>query len=186
MNEDSPFQVQPAYVQKTSSKKKLITIFFVVLLLVIAGLGALYLLGSSAKNSSAKPTNPVSNSTVVAQTPTPSASSSAQVSATPAAAATVAPTTNPSSLSISVLNGSGTPGAAGQAADALKKAGFTDVTTGNASAYTYQGITVTVKSSQSSLTPQIEKYVSAAYPSAKVTVKTDNTIPTDVQIIVGK
>lgn len=182
MNEESPFQVQPAYVQKTSNKKRLITIFFVVLLLIIAGLGALYLLGSSAKRSSVKPTNPIP--TGIVSTPTPSASSAGQLSTTPAS--TNSPTVNPVNLSISILNGSGTPGAAGQVAEALKNAGFTNITTGNASSYSYEGITITVKSAENGYTQQIQKYVSTAYPNSKVTVKNDDTISSDIQIIVGK
>jgi LytR cell envelope-related transcriptional attenuator len=181
MEEGSTFQQQPAYVQKSSNKKHLITIFFVVLLLIIAGLGALYLLGKSAKHPTT-PTNPVP--TEVVSTPTPASSSSAQLTATPSAS--VSPTVDPASLSVSVLNGSGTPGAAGAVADALKNAGFTSVTTGNANAYTYKGIAISVKQAESGYTKQLQKYVQAANPNATVTVKVDNTIPTDVQVIVGK
>jgi LytR cell envelope-related transcriptional attenuator len=181
MNEDSPFQQQPAYVGKASNKRRLVTIFFVVLVLLIAGLGALYLLGSTKHQSA--PTNPIPTETMA--TPTPASSSSAQLTATPSAAV-ISPTVNPSSLRVSVLNGSGTPGAAGAVADALKNAGFTSVTTGNASAFTYTGITVTVKKAESGDLQQIQKYVSAANPNAKVTTKVDNTIPTDIEVIVGK
>ena len=180
MNEDSSFQQQPAYVGKTSNKRRLVTIFLVVLVLLIAGLGALYLLGSTKHQST--PTNPIP--TEMVSTPTPASSSSAQLTATPSAA--VSPTVNPASLRISVLNGSGTAGAAGAVADALKNAGFTKVTTGNASAFTYTGITITVKKTESGDLQQIQKYVSAASPNTKVTTKVDNTIPTDIQVIVGK
>ena len=179
MDEGSAFQQQPAYVQKTSNKKHLITIFFVVLLLVIAGLGALYLLGKSAKHS-VSPTNPIP--TEMISTPTPASSTSAQLTTTPTA--TASPTVNLTTLSVSVLNGSGTPGAAGKIADALKNAGFTNITTGNAKTFTYTGITVYGKDKANLSTVQNE--ISTASPNTKVTASVDNTIPTDVEIIVGK
>ncbi|HSX08769.1 MAG TPA: LytR C-terminal domain-containing protein [Candidatus Saccharimonadales bacterium] len=180
MNEESPFQQQPAYVGKTSNKRRLITVFFVVLVLIIIGLGALYLLGSSKHEVT--PTNPIPTETMA--TPTPASSASAQLSATPSAV--VSPTANPSTVRVSVLNGSGTAGAAGAVADTLKNAGFTNVTTGNANAFTYTGITVTVKKKESSELPQIQKYVESASSNAKVTTKVDDAIPSDIQIIVGK
>lgn len=177
--EESPFQQQPKYVEKSSNKKRLVTIFFVVLVLLIAGLGALYLLGNSAKHTTT-PTTPVP--TVIASTPTPTASSSAQLTATPSAS--ISPTANPTSLSVTVLNGSGTAGAAGKIADALTSAGFTNVTTGNAKSFTYTGITVYVKDKAN--LPKVQKAIATADPSAKVAASVDSTIPTDVEVIVGK
>jgi len=180
MNEESSsFQGQPAYVGHTSNKKRLVTIFFVVLLLLIAGLGALYLLGSSAKHT-ANPTNPISTQT--ASTPTPAAVTPTQPSATPSAA--LSPTSSPTAMSVSVLNGSGTPGAAGKIADALKNAGFTRVTTGNATVFTYTGLTVYVKDKAN--LSMVQKDIASLDPSAKVTASVDPTISSDVEVIVGK
>src|SRR6185437_14228658 len=125
MSEQSAFQVQPAYVEKSSNKKRLVIIFLVVLLLLIAGLGALYLLGSSSSKHTFTPTNPIP--TAPALSPTSSSSVSAQLTATPSAG--LNPTPSLSSLTVSVLNGSGTAGAAGKVASVLTSAGFTHVTT---------------------------------------------------------
>jgi flagellar basal body-associated protein FliL len=184
MDNNSAFQTQPAYVQKTSNRKRLIIIFLVILVLIIVALGALYLLGSSAKKPPVQPTAPIPTQAQLA-TPTP-ASSSAQLSPTPkiTGGATAAPTPATTSLSISVLNGSGTAGAAGQTASALKTAGFTDVTTGNASAYTYTGITIHVKDKNN--LASVEKAIQDANPNAKITTGVDPTISTDVEVIVGK
>jgi len=179
MNEESSsFQGQPAYVGNSSNKKRLVTIFFVVLFLLIAGLGALYLLGSSAKHTS-NPTNPISTQTVSSPTPTTVTPTQA---ATPSAS--LSPTSTPTSMSVSVLNGSGTVGAAGKVADALKNAGFTNITTGNANAFTYTGITVYVKDKANLAT--IQKDIASLDPSAKVTASVDPTISSDVEVIVGK
>lgn len=181
MNEDSAFQTQPAYVQRGSSKKKLVVIFLVVLLLVIAGLGALYLIGNSSQHSVSQPTTPVPTETMQV-TPTP-ASSSAQLSTTPVASASSS-SVSPASLSVSVLNGSGVAGAAGQVASALKSAGFTSVTTGNASTFTYTGITVHVK--KSDYLPLVQKAIATGSPNMKVTTSVDPSISSDIEVIVGK
>ena|SRR5258708_7185435 len=182
MNGDSAFQGQPSYVQKKSNRKRLVTIFLVVLLLVIAALGALYLLGSSAKHTTTPPTNPVPTETITTK-PTP-ATTSAQLSPTLGVSVTPTSTLNNASLQVSVLNGSGIPGAASKVASALQTAGFTNVTTGNASVFTYTGITIHVK--KSSYLSSVQKAVTDASPNAKVTTGVDTTISPDVEVIVGK
>ncbi len=180
MDNNSAFQSQPAYVQKASNKKRLVIIFLVLLVVIIAALGALYLLGSSSKHPTSAPTTPIPTESIVA-TPTP-ATTSAQLS--PTAGVSVTPTSGADALTVSVLNGSGTPGAAGQTAAALKSAGFTNVTTGNASVYTYTGITVHVKKKEN--LASVEKAIESVNQNAKVTTGVDPTLPTDVEVIVGK
>jgi len=184
MDNNSAFQTQPAYVQKASNRKRLIIIFLVILVLIIVALGALYLLGSNAKKPPIQPTVPVPTQAPAATQPP--ASPSAQLSPTAGVTVTpkVTPTPGSTSLSVSVLNGSGTVGAAGQTAAALKSAGFTNVTTGNASSYTYNGITIHVKDKSSLAT--VEKAIQDANPNAQITTGVDPTLSTDVQVIVGK
>lgn len=180
MSDQSPFQGQPTYVEKTSHKKRLVTIFFIVLILIIAALGALYLLGSPTKHPITQPTTPIPTETMSA-TPTP-ATSSATLTSTPSA--TVTPSLTLTSLRISVLNGSGIPGAADKLASALKDAGYTTVTTGNASSFTYTGITVYVKDKAN--LAAVKKEITALDPSVNVTASVDPTIASDIEIIVGK
>ena len=182
MDNQSAFQGQPAYVQRASNKRRLVIIFLVVLLLIIAALGALYLLGSSAKRTNTQPTAPIPTVQTVMATPTP-ASSSAKLTPTSVVTPTGA-TTDVSALAVSVLNGSGVVGAASQVATALKSAGYTNITTGNAAAYTYTGITIHVK--KSSYLSAVEKAVSSAEPNAKITTGVDTTITPDIEVIVGK
>jgi len=187
MDNNSAFQTQPAYVQKSSNRKRLVIIFLVVLVLIVAALGALYLLGSSAKKPPIQPTAPVPTQMPV--TPTPASSSatlspSASASVTPKTTSKVTPTADLSSLAVSVLNGSGTPGAAGETASALKSAGFTNVTTGNASAYTYTGITIHVKDKAN--LAAVEKAIQDANPNVKISTGVDPSLSSDVEVIVGK
>jgi hypothetical protein len=57
--------------------------------------------------------------------------------ATATATPTTAPSLKPSSIAVRVLNGSGTPGQAAQAASALRAQGFSVSSTGDASAFDY-------------------------------------------------
>jgi LytR cell envelope-related transcriptional attenuator len=183
MSEESPFQGQPQYVTvKTSHKKRWVIIFLVVLLLIIAALGALYMLGSSVNHTPKPIANPIPTETLPATPTQAPATNSATLSTTPAV--TTSPSIDLSVLHISVLNGSGVPGAADKMASALKTAGYTNVTTGNASKFTYTGITVYVKKKE--YLPQVQQNIDSLNSSAKVTTGVDETIPGDVEIIVGK
>ncbi|HWY79223.1 MAG TPA: LytR C-terminal domain-containing protein [Candidatus Sulfotelmatobacter sp.] len=179
MSDGSAFQGQPVYVEKSSNKKRLVIIFLVIFLLVIAALGALYMLGSSSKHTN-QPTNPIPTD-IMAATPT-TASNSAQLSVTTTASSS--PTNSPKILQISVLNGSGTPGAAGQIASALQTAGYTNVTTGNAKSFTYTGVTLYAKNAAD--LKQVQKVITATNATVKITASINSTIPTDVEVIVGK
>jgi LytR cell envelope-related transcriptional attenuator len=182
MSDESPFQGQPRYVTvKTSHKKRWVIIFLVVLLLVITALGALYMLGSSVKHPAPPIANPIPTETI-AVTPTPATSSASVTTITPAV--TNSPTVDVSALRVSVLNGSGVAGAADKTASALKTAGYSHVTTGNADKFTYTGITVYVKKKE--YLPQIQQDIASLNSSAKVTTGVDETISGDVEIIVGK
>lgn len=178
MDNGSTFQGQSSYIGKTSNRKRLVTIFLVIFLLIIAGLGALYLLGT-AKHS-ATPTNPVPTASV--STPTLVSSTSASLSPSPTATPSAA--LDKSTLNVSVLNGSGTPGAADKMASSLKSAGYTNITTGNANVFTYTGITLHVK--KQGYLKELQKDIATIEPNAKVTSGLDSSLTTDVEIIVGK
>ncbi len=180
MSDESVFQGQPAYVEKTSNKKRFITIFFVLFLVIVTALGALYLLGSTSKRTMPQPANPIPTEVKTA-TPTP-ATASALLSTTPSA--TGSPAVKLALLSITVLNGSGTPGAAGKIASALKSAGFTDITIGNAKSFTYTGFTVYAKNTAD--LQQVQKIIAATDSSVKIITSISSAIPTDVEVIVGK
>ena len=186
MNEQSAFQEQPAYVQKTSNKKRLLVIFFVVLVLLIIGLVGLYFLGGSAKRQM-QPTAPIpTTAPPPVATATPEASTSAKptltLTATPSAMTKLDRTT----IAVSVQNGSGTAGVAQKYATILKNAGYTKVSTANADNFTYTGITIHVTKKYSTYLPLLQKDIAAADPKAKITATVDNTIASDAEVIVGE
>ena len=195
MKQDSPFQDFPAYVEKSSPKSKFVIIFVVVLFLLVGTLAGLYFLGITSKKSSST-MMPVPTQAIV-PTAVPEASPSASVNAKPSGSAkptgkiTPSPTVvskktvDRSLLTIAVLNGSGTAGAAKQISAALNGLGYTIKTVGNADSFTYTNITIKIKKSKSSFLDQLKTDISSKV-STPVTTQTDDTIATDAHVIVGK
>lgn len=108
---------------------------------------------------------------------------------TTVATSTPAPTTLPKAdltkYPIKVENGSGIPGAAGDAKDVLTKAGFKVSGTSNAATYDYTNTIIEVKSDvPQAFTDQLTKALSGAYTlGTNVTLKDSST--DEVIVIVG-
>ena len=180
MNEESSLQRQAVHNKRASHKKRLLLLFLIVFLLIIVGLIGIYYLGSKPKTPT--PTVPIPTIAVMIS-PTP-ASSEAQLSITPVASPEGELVR--SKLRVVVLNGSGIAGSAQKYAAILTKAGYTLVTTGNADAFDYQGITIHTKSTASKYLPLLEQDIKAAVPQVKITTSSDDTIATDAEIIAGR
>ena len=89
-------------------------------------------------------------------------------------------------ITVAVLNGSGTKGAAREMSSALTNAGYTVSKTGNADSFTYTDITVQIKKSKQQFLDQLKKDLSANnYLVTKSTADLPETESTDVIIIVG-
>lgn len=90
------------------------------------------------------------------------------------------------SLKLEVLNGSGVKGAAKTLANALTAEGYTITRTGNADAYTYEGVTITGKKSQKIAIEQLKKDLAAHDYIVKTTTLTlDETATYDATVIIG-
>lgn len=91
-----------------------------------------------------------------------------------------------SSLSVSVVNGSGTEGAAGRGAAILKKFGYNVVSTGNADNFNYKGLTIKVKKEKNAFLNLLKQDLAKDYT---ITASSSDLSPSslsDVLIIVGK
>ncbi len=94
--------------------------------------------------------------------------------------------TQKKSLTIAVLNGSGTKGAAKEMSTALTNAGYLVSRTGNADAFTYEDITVQIKKSKQQFLDQLKKDLSANnYLVTKSTSDLEESESTDAVVIVG-
>jgi hypothetical protein len=185
--DDSGFEsLGSATVTKTASKSRLVLIF----LFLIIGAGLLFvgvkLLGMQSSNKQVAVVTPTPT-LMPTDTPTPevTATPSASLTPTPSTKLTPSPTVT-QSLTLSVLNGSGTPGAAGDMASALKKLGYTVASTGNADSFTYTGITVKIKKSKSDQLTQLKKDVSTVTPVSSTSATLSESTSVDAQVIVGK
>lgn len=180
MNEQSAFQEQPMPVKTTSNKKRLLLIFFIILLLLIIGLIALYIIGGTSKKTTTI-INTVPTLPPPTATPAPLASASAAKAASPSASPL-----DRTAIRVSVQNGSGTPGAAQKYATALKDAGYTKVTSGNAASFDHTDVTILVTKKFSDYLPLLKKDLTATAGSAKILTSVDDTISGDAEVIVGK
>jgi hypothetical protein len=91
-----------------------------------------------------------------------------------------------SKLSITVQNGSGVEGTAGKAAKILKDLGYNVVSTGNADAFNYDGVTIKVKDAQSNFVNLLKKDLANDYTITSGTSDLAADSPTDCLIIIGK
>jgi LytR cell envelope-related transcriptional attenuator len=177
MSDESAVHDQPSYVRKSSNKTRLISSFFVVLVLIIIAMGALFMIGSSPKQKVVPPTQLFPTATIP---PSPSeASISATTSITPSSTKSATTT-----LRVRVLNGSGMQGAASEIAQAFRTAGFAQVTTGNAPAFTYTGVTVSIAKKE--YEKQVQTILNSVESSQSATITVNPTMPADIEVIVGR
>lgn len=113
----------------------------------------------------------------------------------PTSTPTPKPTVNPvdkatgldrSTLSVSVLNGSGTAGVAGKASDLLKALGYRVVSTGNAASFDLVTTTIDVKSAKSEFLPLLKKDLSSSYTIGTTSATLSATASADAVLTVGK
>lgn len=88
-------------------------------------------------------------------------------------------------ISVSVQNGSGVQGAAGEVASALRSAGFTISSTTNADSTDYTDVTITIKNSQRNSLNDIEEALSQNYVIGSTSTDLPESTSYDVLVIVG-
>ncbi len=199
MNDELSFQEMPSYVERSRRKPRLLFVFIAIFLLAIAlGVG-LYFLGARNKSPESKVAPVPSSNLTPTKSPTtgPSATQSASVSPSGKTTPTPiksGPTAGPSpkaeldrsKLTIAVLNGSGTPGAAKGISSYLNGLGYTIKSVGNADNFTYTNITIKIKKSKSAYLPQLKKDLAKSPTPSPVSDSVDDSISTDAEVIVGK
>lgn len=195
-----------SYVYESSrnsgNKKRIILI--VIGIIILIGLVALAVIatggkGETEKNLTPTPTQVVETPTQTPTeaptltpakgTPTPTPKPTSKVTPTPAKV-TPTPTGTASgldraNLNVAVLNGSGEAGAATKASDALKKLGYTVVSSGNADNFDYATTEIQVKSTKKSYLDMLKSDLSDIYTITAATADYTGT-SADAVVIVGK
>jgi hypothetical protein len=114
-----------------------------------------------------------------------------QPTPTPTPAPTPTPTPTPaevdkSSFEIQVLNGGGTPGAAGKMKTFLEDKGYTVASTGNTKDYTYDTTEIHGKPTMTDAVANLKADLKDSYTLGTVDTTLDASSSADVQVIVGK
>ncbi len=158
-------------VPQAPQKKNWKWLIILILFLVVIG-GVTFFVFKSSKSST----------TDEGQTPEPTAGLSNVATPEPTPSATPA---DKSKLNVSVLNGTGIPGEAGILSDQLKKLGYTNVTTGNASV---QNATDTQVTFGTGVAQDVITEITGSLQATYTNVTTSNSsLPsgTDIQITTG-
>lgn len=166
-------EVMPEISAHSRSSKRSIFVWAFVIILTSLVAGVVIMLASGNNMGITLP--------AFGPTPTP----------TPTGTPTPTPTPDVSKLdratiSIQVLNGSGTSGAAGKMKTALEESGFTVKDTANAQNYDYEKTEIIVKEDKKDYIPLLEEDLKKLYTLAPSVSTLDEDVPYDVRIIVGK
>ncbi len=150
--------------------KKVIVGLVIGLCIGLAAGGGFWLIkGGSADFGKSKPT------------PTPT-----KLPATPTPESTPTPDLDRSDLSMEVLNGSGAPGAAGDAEDFLVELGYENIEAGNADSYDYDQTEVSIKESKNNYLELLLSDLETEYSVSSQSAYLDEDYEYDAQIIVGE
>lgn len=172
---------------RTSSKRLSTPLIVTVVLLLAVLLAGGYIFFQS-QHPGKKIASPMPTPTVAPTkepSPTPEASPSGKLTPSPSAKPTgVLGASDRSTITLTVLNGSGTAGLASKIGDYLTGLGYTVSSTGNADTFDYTGITINVKNSKKAILPQLKKDLSSQGTVSDTS--TDYTGSGDAQVIVGK
>lgn len=114
--------------------------------------------------------------------PEPTSTPTPQVSPTPIPLADL----KREELNIEVLNGGGTPGAAGKMKAYLEKKGYTVTSVGNTEEYTYEQTEIHLKESKSAYRLLLEEDLQGDYTISSDAATIDEDADADARIIVGK
>lgn len=170
----TPPPVLSSSIESASSKPSKVLWIMVIIFLLIGVVVA----GTAAYNWSKSTTPSTSQTPVVTETtPVPT---------------TVPPTVTPSAsldkslISIQVLNGTGEPGLAGKVKAALQEAGFNDISTGNADAYTYSKTILSIKEEKVAYTQDVLSALKSLYPQIDTPSTLSATSNYDAIITIGK
>lgn len=191
--QDSPFATHS--YQKSSPKgsaRKLFALIALVLVVALGIFGASKFMGSTQEEEVKGTITPTPTEIIFpSDTPTPEFSPTPAPSNTP----TPKPTSSPvdkttrldrSDLSVAVQNGSGEAGVASKGSDVLKSFGYNVISTGNASNYNYEDVTIKVKSEKKAYLPLLQKDLEGSYTVNSATSDLSASSSADALVIIGK
>ena len=178
---------------KESSKKRLSKRFLVfggifIIILILLG-SAIYFITQDKSPQEDEVTKSITLPSDQEATPTPDGameeSGSENITEEPTKEPTPTEEKDNSEITISVQNGSGVSGAAGEAADVLRGAGFTIASTTNADGTDYTDVTIQIKNSKKSSLGDVEDALSDDYTIGSTSADLPESTSYDVLVIIG-
>lgn len=174
--------------RKLPKRLILFLIFFLVIIALIAGV--FYFVTKDSSDTSGDVEDaliiPEDNIEETTEDPTPTEEEKETPTPSPADEEEEEEAETSSSGSVAVQNGSGEAGVAGEASTALKSAGFSIASTGNADNFDYEGVTIQVKNSKKSILSDLEKALSKDYTVSDTSTDLPESTNYDALVIIGK
>lgn len=174
---------------KDSSKKRLskrLLVFgglFIIILILLGS--AIYFITQDKSPQADEVTKSITIPSDQEATPTPAEIMEDQDSEEPTQEPTPTEEADNSDISISVQNGSGVSGAAGDAAEVLRDAGYSIASTTNADGTDYTDVTIQIKNSKKSSLSDIEDALSEDYVVGSTSTDLPESTSYDVLVIIG-
>lgn len=182
VNQSKETEMESFSQPQTKANTKLIAIIVTVVVVLIGMVvGGFFVYRNAMSEANTPPTTPIVEQMPIDTTATQSATTD---EATSSATTPQTPEVDLSTLKVNVLNGSGTPGAAGKASDILEDAGFVSIATGNADNYSYTDTIVRVKANQTDLYQTALTALQGSYSVSQGEVLPANS-QYDLVVIVG-
>ncbi len=155
-----------SYTNQPKKSKSKLMMFIVLILIIAAIVGGFFLFKKNGQSSKEE------SNTSVSEMPSPSPT----------------PKIDKSKVKIQVQNGTGTPGQAGTAVDAIKKAGYNadNIKTDNAADYNHKTTTISAKEGFESVAKDISNALEGTFTDIKVdSTPLDSGSEFDVVVITG-
>jgi cytoskeletal protein RodZ len=172
----------PSPKRRISRRAGLFGLVALIVLLLLGGLVFFVTRQGTTPEETTTISLPPTSEPIQEESPTPE-----EESGTPSATKAPSESSVKSDISVAIQNGSGESGVAAKASDALKSAGYTIASTGNADNFDYTGVTIQVKSTEKNILAGLKSDLTdAGYTVSSATSDLSAGQDYDALVIIGK
>lgn len=174
-------------IWKRFSKRRVLIL--IILIIVVGMLGGLFYFVTQEESVDETtktielPENTITDTPQITEEPVDETDSDEDI--TPTSAPTPVDESGRGSISVSVQNGSGDSGVAGDAADILRNLGYDVVSTGNADNFEYENVSINVKASNEDALALLEEDLSESYTISGTSTDLSEDESFDALVIIG-
>lgn len=188
----APAQTSSFQSYSSKPRKRGVILRWIAILLILGLLGFAGFSVFRAQQGNSQPEEEIPTPTIEqipTETPTPEPKGSPTPTSKPTATPTKAPTGTPvptKSVTLKILNGSGTAGEAGKAADFLRDLGYAVQSTGNADNFDYTKTEIQITKAKENLLTSLKKDVEGKYAVGTTSATLSTSEGVDAIVIIGK